>query len=83
MLWKLPWKIWHVGNISLKINNMDVQAFTLASWHAKRHNMATMPSQLTFHKIPKVSISASSATYIVLQMRHNQSGITIPMPHIL
>jgi hypothetical protein len=47
---------------------MDVQAFTLASQHAKRHNIATMPSQLAFHKIPKVSISAFTATYIVIAL---------------
>jgi hypothetical protein len=62
------WENWHVGNTSLKINNMDVQAFTLASQHAKRQNIVAMPSQLAFHKIPKVSISAFSATYIVIAL---------------
>jgi hypothetical protein len=47
---------------------MDSQAFTLASCYAKRHSMAAMPSQLTFHKMPKVSIFVHGATYIIIAM---------------
>jgi hypothetical protein len=47
---------------------MDIQALTLASWYAKRHNMAAMPSQLTFHKMSRVSISAHGATYNIIAM---------------
>jgi hypothetical protein len=42
---------------------MDSQALTLASWYAKRHNMDAMPSELAFHKMPKVSISVHGVTY--------------------
>lgn len=90
MLWKLPRKIQHVGNIGFIVNNMDVQALTLTSCHAKRHNMVAMPSRLAFHKISKVFISVLGATQyniIALQIDitkdetlHDQSFINVSQP---